>query len=142
MTDLFEALDPPQVPLAERMRPRTLAEVAGQDAVVDILRDKSNLEFKRDSEAKIVIKNGELSIERFYPMSLLQKLSLQKESAGDWREQLRDDVRRLVAQTLELAPERLNDETNLEDAVSTMYEAVCIGAKPDSIAPMVYGVIR
>ena len=30
MTDLFEALDPPQVPLAERMRPKTLDEVAGQ----------------------------------------------------------------------------------------------------------------
>jgi site-specific DNA-methyltransferase (adenine-specific)/adenine-specific DNA-methyltransferase len=54
--------------------------------VVDILRDKSNLEFKRDSDAKVVIKNGELVIERFYPMNLLQKLSLQKESAGDWRE--------------------------------------------------------
>lgn len=54
--------------------------------VVDILRDKSNLEFKRDSEAKVVIKKGELVIERFYPMNLLQKLSLQKESAGDWRE--------------------------------------------------------
>lgn len=54
--------------------------------VVDILRDKSNLEFKRDSEAKVTIKDGELLIERFYPMNLLQKLSLQKESAGDWRE--------------------------------------------------------
>jgi len=54
--------------------------------VVDILRDKSNLEFKRDSEAKVAIKNGELVIERFYPMNLLQKLSLQKESAGEWRE--------------------------------------------------------
>ena len=54
--------------------------------VVDILRDKSNLEFKRDSEAKIALKNGELVIERFYPMTLLQKLSLQKEAAGDWRE--------------------------------------------------------
>lgn len=36
----------------------------------------------------------------------------------------------------------VNDETNLEDAISTMHEAVCIGAKPDSVAPMVYGVIR
>lgn len=54
--------------------------------VVDILRDKSNLEFKRDSEAKVAIYNSELVIERFYPMNLLQKLSLQKESAGDWRE--------------------------------------------------------
>ncbi len=30
MTDLFDALEPPQVPLAERMRPQTLDEVAGQ----------------------------------------------------------------------------------------------------------------
>lgn len=30
MTDLFDALEPPQVPLAERMRPHTLDEVAGQ----------------------------------------------------------------------------------------------------------------
>lgn len=54
--------------------------------VVDILRDKADLEFKRDSQAKISIKNGELFIEKFYPMNLLQKLSLQKESVEDWRE--------------------------------------------------------
>lgn len=54
--------------------------------VVDILRDKADLEFKRDSEAKVAIKKGELVIERFYPMNLLQKLSLQKESVDDWKE--------------------------------------------------------
>ena len=54
--------------------------------VLDILRDKSNLEFKRDSEALVTQKNGELVIERFYPMNLLQKLSLQKETVTDWRE--------------------------------------------------------
>ncbi len=54
--------------------------------VVDILRDKANLEFKRDSEGKVVVKKGELVIERFFPMNLLQKLSLQKEAVGDWRE--------------------------------------------------------
>lgn len=54
--------------------------------VVDILRDKADLEFKRDSQAKLAIKNGELLIERFYPMNLLQKLSLQKESVEDWKE--------------------------------------------------------
>lgn len=54
--------------------------------VVDILRDKSDLEFKRDSQAKVVIKKGELIVERFYPMNLLQKLSLQKESVDDWKE--------------------------------------------------------
>lgn len=54
--------------------------------VVDILRDKADLEFKRDSDAKVVIKDGELVIERFYPMNLLQKLSIQKEAVDDWRE--------------------------------------------------------
>ncbi|MEN5373483.1 DNA methyltransferase [Stenotrophomonas hibiscicola] len=54
--------------------------------VVDILRDKADLEFKRDSQAKVSIKKGELVIEKFYPMNLLQKLSLQKESVGDWKE--------------------------------------------------------
>ncbi len=54
--------------------------------IVDILRDKSNLEFKRDSEALIVIKGDSLVIEKFYPMNLLQKLSMQKESVSDWKE--------------------------------------------------------
>lgn len=54
--------------------------------VVDILRDKADLEFKRDSQAKVAIKKGELVIEKFYPMNLLQKLSLQKESVEDWKE--------------------------------------------------------
>ena len=54
--------------------------------VVDILRDKADLEFKRDSQAKVSLKNGELIIDKFYPMNLLQKLSLQKESVVDWKE--------------------------------------------------------
>lgn len=54
--------------------------------VVDILRDKSNLEFKRDSDAKINVQGQYLVIEKFYPMNLLQKLSLQQESVEDWRE--------------------------------------------------------
>jgi adenine-specific DNA-methyltransferase len=54
--------------------------------VVDILRDKSNLEFKRDSEAQITVQRQTLVIERFYPMNLLQKLSLQQENVDDWRE--------------------------------------------------------
>lgn len=54
--------------------------------VVDILRDKANLEFRRDSEASVVIEDGGLVVERFYPMNLLQKLSMQKETVEDWRE--------------------------------------------------------
>ena len=53
--------------------------------VIDILRDKSNLEFRRESEAEIVHSSGELVIESFYPMNLLQKLSLMKENIEDWR---------------------------------------------------------
>ena len=54
--------------------------------VVDILRDKQDLIFKRDSEAEINIQDNRLFIEQFYPMNLLQKLSLQKEKVKDWRE--------------------------------------------------------
>jgi site-specific DNA-methyltransferase (adenine-specific)/adenine-specific DNA-methyltransferase len=54
--------------------------------VVDILRDKSNLEFKRDSEAEILIEKGKLIIKQFYPMNLLQKLSIMKENVEDWKE--------------------------------------------------------
>ncbi len=54
--------------------------------VVDILRDKADLEFKRDSQAKVSIQNGELVIQKFYPMNLLQKLSIQKEAVEDWKE--------------------------------------------------------
>lgn len=54
--------------------------------IVDILRDKSNLEFKRESEAQVSVKGGMLQIEKFYPMNLLQKLSMQRESVTDWKE--------------------------------------------------------
>lgn len=54
--------------------------------VVDVLRDKANIQFKRDSEAKITVANGKLTVENFYPMNLLQKLSLQKEAVSEWRE--------------------------------------------------------
>ena len=54
--------------------------------VMDILRDKSKLEFKREAEAEIVRRNRHLIIEQFYPMNLLQKLSLMKENVEDWKE--------------------------------------------------------
>ena len=54
--------------------------------VMDILRQKSELEFKRESEAKIVRRDGNLIIEQFYPMNLLQKLSLRKENSENWQE--------------------------------------------------------
>ena len=54
--------------------------------ILDILRDKKDLTFKRDSDARIKIKGGKLSIVEFYPMNLLQKLSIQCEDVSDWKE--------------------------------------------------------
>jgi hypothetical protein len=54
--------------------------------VVDILRDNARLEFKRDAEADVVIEGGQLIIREFYPMNLLQKLSLMKENVENWKE--------------------------------------------------------
>ncbi|RIZ68540.1 MAG: site-specific DNA-methyltransferase [Methylococcales bacterium] len=54
--------------------------------VVDILRDKANLEFKRDSQAEIKVQKGTLKITAFYPMNLLQKLSITKDNVKNWRE--------------------------------------------------------
>lgn len=54
--------------------------------IVDILRDKLELQLKREAEAEIVRENDKLVIRAFYPMNLLQKLSLQKEYVDDWRQ--------------------------------------------------------
>ncbi len=54
--------------------------------VVDILRDKKDLQFKRESEAILKIKGDKLIIEKFYPMNLLQKFSMQKKAVSEWRE--------------------------------------------------------
>ena len=59
--------------------------------IVDILRDKADLQLKRDSEAEIVREGSKLVIRSFYPMNLMQKLSLQKEYVEDWR-QLVDSI--------------------------------------------------
>ena len=59
--------------------------------IVDILRDKADLQLKRDAEAEIVREGGKLVIRAFYPMNLMQKLSLQKEFVEDWR-QLVDSI--------------------------------------------------
>lgn len=54
--------------------------------VLDILRDKQDIQFRRDSEALLAIRDGALTIDAFYPMTLLSKLSQQKEDVTDWRE--------------------------------------------------------
>lgn len=54
--------------------------------VVDILHDRADLQFKRDAEAYAIIENGELVIKNFYPLNLMQKLSLDKETVDEWRQ--------------------------------------------------------
>lgn len=53
--------------------------------VLDILRQREDLQFRRDSEADITIENGKLVIREFFPMNLLAKLSWEKTSVDDWR---------------------------------------------------------
>lgn len=59
--------------------------------VLDILRDKADLQLKRESEAEIAREGDKLVIRAFYPLNLMQKLSLQKEYVEDWR-QLVDSI--------------------------------------------------
>ncbi len=54
--------------------------------IIDLLRDKKDLRFKRDSDAKVVVRSGKLVIENFFPMNLLQKLSIEKTDVSDWKE--------------------------------------------------------
>jgi len=54
--------------------------------VVDILTDKKDFEFKREAKAAVKIVKGELVIESFYPMNLMQKLSLQKEQVENYKQ--------------------------------------------------------
>lgn len=60
-------------------------------SIMDVLRDKADLQLKRDSEAESVREGDKLVIRAFYPMNLMQKLSLQKEHVEDWR-QLVDSI--------------------------------------------------
>ena len=59
--------------------------------ITDILRDKADLQLKREAEAEIVREGDKLVIRNFYPMNLMQKLSLQREFVEEWR-QLVDSV--------------------------------------------------
>lgn len=54
--------------------------------ILDILRDKTDLQFKREADANVIKENNNVVIKEFYPMNLLQKLSMQKESVDDWRQ--------------------------------------------------------
>ena len=63
-----------------------LSEYKMDIEIVDILRDKKDLQLKREAEAEIVREGNKLVIRSFYPMNLMQKLSLQREYVEDWRQ--------------------------------------------------------
>lgn len=65
---------------------QSLSEYKVDVQIVDILRDKSELQLKREAEAEIVREGNKLVIRSFYPMNLMQKLSLQKEYVEDWKQ--------------------------------------------------------
>jgi len=54
--------------------------------IVDILTDKKDLEFKREAKADLMIEGDQLVVKSFYPMNLMQKLSLQKEQISDYKQ--------------------------------------------------------
>lgn len=55
--------------------------------IVDILRDKADLQLKHEAEAVAVREGNRLIIKEFYPMNLMQKLSLQKDAyVEDWKQ--------------------------------------------------------
>lgn len=68
-----------------------LSDYAVDVQIVDVLRDRQDLQLKRDSEAEVAREGDMLVIRAFYPMNLMQKLSLQKEYVEDWR-QLVDSI--------------------------------------------------
>ena len=71
------------------LKAHLIAEVTGfklDIEIVDILRDKADLQLKREAEALVVREDNKLIIKEFYPMNLMQKLSLQKEYVEDWKQ--------------------------------------------------------
>lgn len=54
--------------------------------IADLFHDKTNLHLKRQSEAKLIIKDGHLKVACFYPLNLLQKLSTEIDAVEDWRQ--------------------------------------------------------
>jgi DNA modification methylase len=54
--------------------------------ILDILTDKKDLEFKREAQADVRVVDNRLIIQSFYPMNLLQKLSIQQDTVDDYKQ--------------------------------------------------------
>lgn len=53
--------------------------------VVDVLKDRMDINFERDSEADIEVQGNKLVINSFYPRTLLDKLGEEAGNIEDWR---------------------------------------------------------
>lgn len=65
---------------------QSLSEYNLDIQIVDILKDKTDLQLKRESEADVQKVNNKLVIKSFYPLNLMQKLSIGKEYVEDWKQ--------------------------------------------------------
>lgn len=65
---------------------RALSNYKVDIEIVDILTDRKDLQFKRDAQGEAVIEDGKLVIKNFYPLNLMQKLSMQRDNVDEWRQ--------------------------------------------------------
>lgn len=65
---------------------RALSNYKVDIEIVDILTDRKDLQFKRDAQGEVAIEDGKLVIKNFYPLNLMQKLSMQRENVDEWRQ--------------------------------------------------------
>lgn len=89
--------------------------------IVDILRDKSDLQLKREAEADIAFEGGQLVIRAFYPLNLMQKLSLQKEYVEDWRQLVESVIIDWNYDGVVMQP-RVTDVPDKKDVVKGIYD--------------------
>jgi len=54
--------------------------------IVDILTDKKDFEFKREAKAEVKLEANRLIIKSFYPMNLMQKLTIQKDQVENYKQ--------------------------------------------------------
>lgn len=65
---------------------RALSNYKVDIEIVDILTDRKDLQFKRDAQGEVAIEGGKLVIKNFYPLNLMQKLSMQRDNVDEWRQ--------------------------------------------------------
>ena len=70
---------------------KDLAQFKIDIEIVDILKDKKELQFKREAEAEVVREGRKLVVRSFYPLNLMQKLSCDRTEVEEWR-QLVDSI--------------------------------------------------